>query len=94
MLAKCAFCGKEHEDYLGTYYIKNDGSTLYFSSSKCMKSHLKLKRDRRKFKWTQAFHEQRDKRLAKAKEVEEIKKKKKAEKAVKKKSKQTTKPAK
>ena len=69
--AKCVFCGKEQEDYKGTYLIKNDGTTLYFSSSKCMRNHLKLKRDRRRVRWTEAFHLQRKKRYAKQKELEE-----------------------
>ena len=33
-------------------YVKNDGSILWFCSSKCRKSALKLKRDSRKLKWT------------------------------------------
>ena len=40
---KCTFCGIEQEDYKGTYYFRNDGTILYFSSSKCLKNHLKLK---------------------------------------------------
>jgi len=67
-MAKCTFCGKEQEDFRGTYFIKNDGTVLYFSSSKCMKNHLKLKRDKRKIRWTEAFHVQRNKKLAKEKE--------------------------
>jgi large subunit ribosomal protein L24e len=33
-------------------YVKNDGSILWFCSSKCRKNALKLKRDSRKLKWT------------------------------------------
>jgi large subunit ribosomal protein L24e len=36
-------------------YVKNDGSLLYFCSSKCRKSVLKLSRDSRKLKWT-SYH--------------------------------------
>jgi len=64
-VAKCAFCGKEQEDYKGVYYIKNDGTVLYFSSGKCLKNHLKLKRDKRKVRWTEAFHQTRQKRIDK-----------------------------
>jgi len=39
--AKCVFCGVEQEDFKGTYLMKNDGSSNYYSSSKCMKNHLK-----------------------------------------------------
>jgi large subunit ribosomal protein L24e len=36
-------------------YIKNDGTILYFCSSKCRKSSLNLKRDARKVRWTNYF---------------------------------------
>jgi len=64
VLAKCVFCGCEQEDYQGTYLIKNDGTINYYCSSKCRKNHLKLGRDKRKLKWTAAFHESRVKRYA------------------------------
>ena len=70
-IAKCVFCGKEQEDYRGTYLVKNDGTVLYFSSSKCMKNHLKLKRDKRKVRWTEAFHIAREKKYIRAKELAE-----------------------
>mgnify|MGYP001559420665 CR=1 FL=1 len=66
--AKCVFCGIEQEDYKGMYLIKNDGTIIYFSSSKCVKNHLKLKRDKRKVGWTEAFRLQRTRRLDKGKE--------------------------
>jgi ribosomal protein L24E len=70
-VAKCAFCGVEQEDFKGSYYVKNDGSVLYFSSGKCMKNHLKLKRDKRKVRWAEAFHIVRKKRMDKLKEASE-----------------------
>ena len=70
-IAKCVYCGKEQEDFKGMYYIKNDGNVMYFSSSKCWKGHLKLKRDKRKVRWTEAFHIAREKRYTRSKEVEE-----------------------
>jgi large subunit ribosomal protein L24e len=36
-------------------YIKNDGTILWFCSSKCRKSSIELKRDSRKVKWTKYF---------------------------------------
>lgn len=36
-------------------YIRNDGSILWFCSSKCRKSAVKLKRDPRKLKWTNYY---------------------------------------
>ena len=70
-IAKCAFCGKEQEDFKGTYLAKNDGTMLYFSSGKCMKNYLKLKRDKRKIRWTEAFHLQREKKRKKEAEAKE-----------------------
>ncbi|RLI66586.1 MAG: 50S ribosomal protein L24e [Candidatus Asgardarchaeum californiense] len=48
----CSYCGKKIEHGTGLMYVKNDGSILYFCSSKCRKNMLKLSRDPRKFKWT------------------------------------------
>jgi ribosomal protein L24E len=69
--AKCVFCGVEQDDFKGTYLAKNDGSMLYFSSGKCFKNFTKLKRDKRKVRWTEAFHVTRKKRIAKSKEKAE-----------------------
>jgi len=91
-IAKCVFCGKEQEDYKGTYFVKNDGSVLYFSSSKCLKNHLKLRRDKRRVRWTEAFHLQRKKRLDKVKEIAE-KAKEKGEREEKKVEEKTEKPS-
>lgn len=74
-IAKCVFCGKEQDDFKGVYYIKNDGTTNYYSSSKCMKSHLNLKRDKKKLKWTEAFHTMREKRRVREREKAEKQKK-------------------
>ena len=54
-VAKCNFCGTEQEDFMGTYLLKNDGSTAYYCSGKCQKSALKLKRDRKRVSWTEAY---------------------------------------
>ena len=43
--------------------IKNDGTVEFYCSSKCRKNATKLHRDKKKFKWTAAFHEQKQ-RLA------------------------------
>lgn len=63
-LARCVFCGKEYEDFTGTYLIKNDGTMNYYCSLKCRKNHLKLGRDKRKLKWTTSFYESRERRYA------------------------------
>lgn len=60
-MAKCSFCGKEERSFKGIHLIKNTGIIAYFCSSKCQKNTLKLKRDKRKLKWTEAFHTTRGK---------------------------------
>ncbi len=52
-MVKCTFCGKEEIQVRGIHLITNEGSILYFCSSKCRKNALKLKRDKRKIKWTE-----------------------------------------
>lgn len=68
---RCVFCGKEYDDFTGTYLIKNDGTMNFYCSLKCRKNHLKLGRDRRKLKWTNAFYESREKRYAAEKKAQE-----------------------
>lgn len=54
-MVKCVFCGKNESPFKGTNYIKNDGSVNYFCSGKCQNNSLKLGRDKRKVKWTEAY---------------------------------------
>ena len=49
---KCVFCGKGYPPARGLMYVKNDGTIMYFCSSKCRKSVLNLGRDSRRLKWT------------------------------------------
>ncbi|UCC58787.1 MAG: 50S ribosomal protein L24e [Candidatus Bathyarchaeum sp.] len=51
----CSFCGDEFSSGTGMMYVRNDGTILYFCSSKCRKSSLALKRDSRKIRWTKYF---------------------------------------
>ena len=60
-MVKCVFCGKEESLHKGVHYVKNDGTVNYFCSSKCRQNVLKLKRDPRKIRWTEAFHIVREK---------------------------------
>jgi len=60
-MTKCSFCGKEERAFKGIHLIKNTGVIAYFCSSKCQKNSIKLKRDKRKLKWTEAFHTTRRK---------------------------------
>jgi len=71
-MVKCVFCGKEESLHKGVHYVKNDGTINFLCSSKCRQNALKLKRDSRKIRWTEAFHIVREK----AREKESAKKKK------------------
>ncbi|MEM4296470.1 MAG: 50S ribosomal protein L24e [Candidatus Anstonellales archaeon] len=51
----CSFCSNEVKKGTGFMYVKADGSTAIFCSSKCKKNALKLGRIGRKLKWTKAF---------------------------------------
>jgi len=90
-MAKCVFCGREENDFMGVHLIQNDGAVSFFCSSKCRKNTLKLKRDKRKVRWTEAFYITRDKARAqeaanaeKAKEKAKLAEKTEQKKAVKK----------
>jgi len=48
---RCAFCGKEVRLGSGILFVRNDGSTRSYCSSKCRINELKLGRDPRKLKW-------------------------------------------
>ncbi|MEM2028421.1 MAG: 50S ribosomal protein L24e, partial [Candidatus Bathyarchaeia archaeon] len=45
---RCSFCGHEFSPGTGIMYVNNDGTILWFCSSKCRKNHLYLGRDSRK----------------------------------------------
>ncbi|MDP6626899.1 MAG: 50S ribosomal protein L24e [Methanopyri archaeon] len=49
----CSFCGKEIEPGSGMMYVKDDGTILYFCSSKCDNNLLNLSRVPRRVKWTE-----------------------------------------
>ena len=56
MLEKlCSFCNRSVAKGSGTMIAKNDGTELWFCSSKCKKNALVLKRDPRKLKWTKKY---------------------------------------
>ena len=48
---RCAFCGREVRLGAGILFVKNDGSTKSYCSSKCRVNDLKLRRDSRTLKW-------------------------------------------
>ncbi|MBS7620433.1 50S ribosomal protein L24e [Candidatus Bathyarchaeota archaeon] len=51
----CSFCKRPIPPGTGIIFVRRDGRTLKFCSSKCRKSMLKLNRDPRKFKWTKVY---------------------------------------
>jgi len=53
-MAICSFCGDEIAKGTGVLFVKRDGTTYFFCSSKCRKNLLKLGREGRRFKWTKA----------------------------------------
>lgn len=54
-MVKCVFCGKEEKEFKGIHLFKNDGTISYFCSHKCRMNALKLGRDKRKVRWTEAY---------------------------------------
>ena len=50
----CSFCGRVIEPGTGLMYVKNDGSIMWFCSSKCFKN-FKLGRDPKKLPWTKLY---------------------------------------
>ncbi|UCE45405.1 MAG: hypothetical protein JSU93_00470 [Methanobacteriota archaeon] len=48
----CTFCGKEVEPGTGRMYVKKDGVTHQFCTSKCFKNMIELKRVPRRTEWT------------------------------------------
>ncbi|MEM3351307.1 MAG: 50S ribosomal protein L24e [Saccharolobus sp.] len=52
---QCSFCGHEISPGTGLMYVKNDGTILWFCSSKCRKSMLKYHKDPKKYKWTTKY---------------------------------------
>ena len=65
-MTKCTFCGKDEKPHKGVYLIKNIGHVDYFCSNKCRINATKLKRDKRKVRWTEAFHITREKARVRA----------------------------
>lgn len=66
-MVKCSYCGKEKPIYTGTHLFRNTGVVAYFCSMKCRKNSDKLKRDKKKVRWTESFHVAREKARAKLK---------------------------
>jgi large subunit ribosomal protein L24e len=73
-MTKCVFCGKEDSPYKGVHLITNDGNMNFYCSGKCRKNALKLGRDKKKLKWTEAYRISKEKAaISEAKAVEKAK---------------------
>ncbi len=51
---RCTFCGSQIERGTGIMYVLNNGSVLWFCSSKCFK-YYKMKKDPKKLAWTNRY---------------------------------------
>ncbi|HJJ90869.1 MAG TPA: 50S ribosomal protein L24e [Methanocorpusculum sp.] len=56
----CSYCGKQLEPGTGKLFVRKDGATFYFCSSKCQ-SNFKLGRLPRRVAWTAAGRKARGK---------------------------------
>ncbi|MCL5681444.1 MAG: 50S ribosomal protein L24e [Candidatus Thermoplasmatota archaeon] len=63
----CSFCGAKLEPGTGKMFVRRDGSSLYFDTSKCERNYLKLKREPRDVLWTEEGREGRRQRATGAK---------------------------
>ena len=50
---ECDFCGDDIEPGTGTMFVRTDGATVHYCSSKCEKNH-DLGREARNLEWTEA----------------------------------------
>uniref|UniRef100_A0A7C4BBU1 Large ribosomal subunit protein eL24 n=1 Tax=Ignisphaera aggregans TaxID=334771 RepID=A0A7C4BBU1_9CREN len=50
----CSFCGNPIEPGTGLMFVRNDGSVMWFCSSKCYKN-FKMGRDPKKLPWTKLY---------------------------------------
>ena len=55
LVKPCNFCDRPVAKGSGTMLALNNGTVMWFCSSKCKKNMLDLKRDPRKLKWTKKF---------------------------------------
>ncbi|MEM0026369.1 MAG: 50S ribosomal protein L24e [Ignisphaera sp.] len=50
----CSYCGRSVEPGTGLMFVQNDGSIIWFCSSKCYKNY-RLGRDPKKLPWTRLY---------------------------------------
>ncbi len=59
----CTFCGVEIEPGTGRMYVRKDGVTYNFCSSKCFKNLVELGRVPRRVTWTRYYEREKQVRL-------------------------------
>jgi large subunit ribosomal protein L24e len=62
----CSFCGGNIEPGTGRLYVRKDGMTYNFCSSKCFKNLVVMKRLPRETEWTAAYKREKDTRMTPA----------------------------
>jgi len=72
----CTFCGVEIEPGTGRMYIRKDGVTYNFCSSKCFKNLVELGRVPRRVTWTRYYEREKQVRLKSAPAEKSSKKRK------------------
>ena len=60
-MVKCTFCGKNIEQGTGKMLVLNTGDIRYYCSNKCEKNQMKLKRNPKNLKWTEAYRKAKTK---------------------------------
>ncbi|MEM1683358.1 MAG: 50S ribosomal protein L24e [Ignisphaera sp.] len=50
----CSYCANEIEPGTGLMFVRNDGTIMWFCSSKCFKNY-KLGRDPKKLPWIKSY---------------------------------------
>ncbi|MEM1542300.1 MAG: 50S ribosomal protein L24e [Ignisphaera sp.] len=50
----CSYCSNEIEPGTGLMFVRNDGTIMWFCSSKCLKNY-RLGRDPKKLPWTKSY---------------------------------------
>jgi len=60
----CSFCGGSIEPGTGRLYVRKDGMTYNFCSSKCFKNLVVMRRLPRETEWTASYKREKETRLA------------------------------
>lgn len=62
----CSFCGGNIEPGTGRLYVRKDGLTFSFCSSKCFKNLIVMRRLPRETEWTAAYKREKEVRMTPA----------------------------